>query len=223
MWSTIPPHLPGYAFASCNHPRARPIHEVGCTAISKDSLALWAIESSNADARSTVRHLLANDLEIADPAKILRRANDLVCKSNSDEVSRVVGLMLIVIHGAHNKFSVSSSMDCFSMVRTPGRCAREFNRNQFGVPLGMLPEYDYEVQTFDLAPNTVVFWLSPYTTQIGNSSSELYGSGRAQEKLNTATSGPSDLVQTMSTDILGFVGNNDQGEDICMICFQRIG
>ena len=128
----------------------------------------------------------------------------------------------MVLDRASYTLEITAAGDFLPELRMPDNEIDQLDRSKAGVPLGIVPAYDYSTEHVELRPGTSVFWISGYTTQIMNSSGELYGFYGIPDKLKAAPREPNLAVEWVASDIKQFIGNSEQNEDICMICFQRI-
>jgi serine phosphatase RsbU (regulator of sigma subunit) len=221
MWKTAPPNLRDYVFHGCNRAGRRPSHEIGCIKLSEDILALWAIRTNSPDGRSKLIDELHQALSTAAPDAVLKALNDGLCEAHPP-ASHSAEVSVMVLNRSNHTLAITAAGDFLPHLRTPDDNNGQLDHSKTGVPLGLIPSMEYTTQLIELVPTTTVIWVSPYTTQNLNASGEMYNRYRILDQLKALPPEPTLMIDWITNDIETFIGNRDQCEDICVVCFQRI-
>lgn len=92
------------------------------------------------------------------------------------------------------------------------------------VALGIMPEYQFEAQETDIAPQTTIFLFTDGLTEAENTQHALFGDDRIQQVVTRLlTNGqhqPQQLIQQMIQEVHAFVGSAEQSDDLTMLAVQ---
>ena len=223
MWNNAGlPALPGYSFATCNRGCNRPCHAIGWTAGSEASLTLWIMQSSVLRNQSELLHEFNSPLSRAAPAAALGHVNDSLCQRNSSARGYVyVCGCVMVLDSIKHTLTITDAGLGLPLLRTQEGSIVQFDMSESGIPMGMIPAYEYSTLVVPLPRGTSVVWTSPYTMQIFSPTRHLYGSSRFHDLLTLAPGEPQRMVEAIAADIEEFICGTEQSADICIVCCQR--
>ena len=92
-----------------------------------------------------------------------------------------------------------------------------------GMPLGLLPDMEYEEGTITLGPGDGVLLYSDGLIEAHNPAREMFGVGRIRELVEEHQSGEG-LVDSLLATLCGFTGDEwEQEDDITLVLMQRDG
>lgn len=214
------PSLPGYGIDFLCLPGRRQSHEVGARRILENLLAVWVLEMSSDDGRREVMQELTHALTQYAPAMALRKVNDAICTHNQSDL-RWASVLVLLVNRAEHSLEIASAGLNGPDFRSPDNQVVAGNRGVDTVPLGVIPDVEFSSQIADFAAGTTAVWVSPYSAQLMSPTSEMYGRARVREQIRAAPPGPHGVVRAIADDMVQFIGDRHQGDDICVLCIQR--
>ena len=221
MWNSVEPRLPGYVFHAINRAGRQPSHEFGCIQLSKNVLALWATRMYSMEVRAKFVKQLNKALSTNAPDVALKKLNGELCGAFPNG-SHCAEIVVMVISRSDDTVAITSAGEFLPELRMPDNSIAQLDRSKTGIPLGIAPAAEYATQFVELVPKTSVIWVSPYTTQVGNSDNLPNGLDRFRNQSALALNGPAPIIEAIESDISKFIGNREQIDDVCILCFQRI-
>ena len=97
----------------------------------------------------------------------------------------------------------------------------EVGSDAAGVPLGVDADYQYKQFLLDLKPGDSLTLFTDGFSEAMNADNDLYGLARLHDRL----AGPATSVRQLGTlllaDVKNFVGQREQSDDMCLVCFGR--
>jgi phosphoserine phosphatase RsbU/P len=97
----------------------------------------------------------------------------------------------------------------------------QIGRNESGLPLGIVPDQEYEAARFRLEPGDAMVMYTDGITEAMNERREIYGRKRLEETIAAAAGDIDAVVKAIVTDVEDFVGENALRDDTCIVGFQR--
>lgn len=108
------------------------------------------------------------------------------------------------------------------LLRTSDGTISEVGIQQFGLPLGILPEAEYRKTEFDLEPGDALLMVTDGITEAHyDGVGRLYGSRRLRERYRTAQGTATQIGRWIMEGIRLFVGENPATDDKCLLCLRR--
>lgn len=215
------PTLPGFEIAACRITGPNPSHEMGWSRISEHRLALWIMRASSKICRQQVNERLQRELPKQSPKTLLASLNEELCRDYPDASGCTEICVMLVDTEGYTLTSVKAG-DFGPVVRTVDNQVLTENDFDDNLCLGIVPSVEYVSNTDTLKPETSLVWISPYTSQIQNSSGELYGKQRVRDQIQQAPADAQSIAESLTKDIKQFIGDREQSEDICMICLRCV-
>ncbi len=167
-----------------------------------------------------IRNLVRRDVP---PDKILDDINRFLCRNNDayQFVTLFCGLLHLpsgevhYSHGGHNPpYLVSPSTGELRPLKPVS-----------GVALGVFDSAEYKTETLTMAPGDVLFTYSDGITEAMDPDHELFGEPRLEAILRRL--GPNEAAETASqtvlTELMYFVGDAPQSDDITALCIRFVG
>jgi serine phosphatase RsbU (regulator of sigma subunit) len=109
------------------------------------------------------------------------------------------------------------------LVLSPGHPARRLE-SKSGLPLGVLPKFNYTVQELTLGVGDVLFLYTDGVTEATNAAEQMLTLDRVTEILTARKgSAPAQIVSDMIEHVDQFAGGTPQADDITMLCVQYRG
>jgi hypothetical protein len=98
----------------------------------------------------------------------------------------------------------------------------EIGEEASGLPLGVLPGYEYYSHTHILEPGDVITIFTDGFSEAMNPQRELYGLDRLKMQLSAPVVDVVDFGQHILEDVSRFVDGFNQSDDMCLVCFGRV-
>ncbi len=94
-----------------------------------------------------------------------------------------------------------------------------------GMPLGLFPDQEYDVQTVDgLHPGDIIMLTTDGVWEAPNDKKERFGKERLIEALKeTAESTPEEIAKEIKNRVVQFVGNDSFDDDFTMVVVKKVG
>ncbi len=98
----------------------------------------------------------------------------------------------------------------------------EVGIQQFGLPLGILPEAEYQETELELEPGDALLMVTDGITEAHyDGGGRLYGSRRLRERYRCARGTATEIGRWILEGIRLFVGDNPPTDDKCLLCLRR--
>ena len=149
------------------------------------------------------------------PAKVIEKANDVVCQNNEEEmfVTAWYGVMEI---STGKVIAVNAGHEC-PIIRKPDGDF-ELIKDKHGFVIGGMPGSRYKEYELYLEKGGTLFVFTDGVTEATAADEEMFGTERLLETLNKNRKAmPVELLQEVKADIDAFVGEADQFDDLTML------
>jgi serine phosphatase RsbU (regulator of sigma subunit)/anti-sigma regulatory factor (Ser/Thr protein kinase) len=166
-----------------------------------------------AAARSVLR---ASGSRIVSPGDVLRRVNDLLVPDIPDRM--FVTCLYAVVDPATGRIRFANAGHNLPIARTAGGTVE---LRATGMPLGLLPDMEYEEVEAVLAPGESLLLYSDGITEAHGAGREMFGTDRLAEHV---TGAGADLIDGVLTSLERFTGGGwEQEDDITIVTLRRTG
>ena len=160
--------------------------------------------------------LRAEAPRLIEPGAVLRQANELLCQEMPTNM--FVTCLYGVLDPATGSFRFANAGHNLPYVRADGEVT-EFRAT--GMPLGLLPEMEYEEAEGTVGPGDSLLLYSDGFVEAHAEDGEMYGFPRLREAFAIDASG-SDLVDQLLEDLYAFTGSDwEQEDDLTMVTLRR--
>jgi sigma-B regulation protein RsbU (phosphoserine phosphatase) len=92
------------------------------------------------------------------------------------------------------------------------------------LPLGAMPEWEFEAQETVIAPGTLIFLYTDGLTEAEEKDHQLFGESRifkvAEQMLGEQDVSPAQLIEQMTNAVHHFVGDAEQSDDLTMLAIK---
>jgi serine phosphatase RsbU (regulator of sigma subunit) len=153
------------------------------------------------------------------PGKVVSRLNQMMCEDQWDD--GFVTLVLAVIRPDTNQITLVIAGHSAPLVREASGTVKEIGAVAAGLPLGVAEGLTYEETTYDLQPGDLLVTYTDGIPESMDSTNRAYGNKRVQTLLKENADGPARFGQALLSDLRHFVGDTPQGDDMCLVCFER--
>lgn len=222
-----PPDVTGYEFFTYYDPA----NEVGgdfydCVRLPDNRLAVLVADVSGkgvpaallmAKFTGEIRYWLARE---ADPAKAIMHAN--ADFSETGAADRFITLLVAVVNLDNHEVTLVNAGHMPPYCRRANGTIEILGEEATGVPLGVDDEFEYEDFTFMLGPGDSLTSFTDGFSEAMNAAGDFYGLDPFDGPLlSEPVESVTDLGQRILTDVKRFVGDHQQFDDMCLVCFGR--
>lgn len=88
------------------------------------------------------------------------------------------------------------------------------------LPVGVMADFEFTAQETTLAPGSTLFLYTDGLDEAEDAQQQIFGKARIGEALQHASTNPQALVEHMTQAVSGFVGDNEQSDDLTMLALQ---
>lgn len=157
-----------------------------------------------------------------DLGEVFTEVNNILCESNDN------GMFITAFEGVLDLVTgefryVNAGHEKPFIYRKNGEY--EAYETNAGFVLAGLEDIEYQEQTVNLSIGDKIFQYTDGVTEAVNKDKKLYGMDRLQHALNEKCleCSPEETLRLVKEDIDAFVGDNDQFDDITMLCLEYTG
>lgn len=155
------------------------------------------------------------------PGQVLETANAAVCATNKNDmfITVWIGILnlktgMLTAANAGHEYPVALHPD--------GKW--ELIRDKHGFVIGGMPGVHYSEYTMQLQPGSKLFLYTDGVTEATNNAGGMFGLDRMLEALNADTAAaPEEVLHNVRQAVDGFVGDEEQFDDITMLCVEYKG
>jgi phosphoserine phosphatase RsbU/P len=131
-------------------------------------------------------------------------------------------LVLAVLDWTGHRISLVNAGHLRPLLRHTDGTVVEMGAEQFGLPLGILPDVQYRQTEFGMQPGEALLLVTDGITEAHfDGDGKLYGTRRLRERYGSASGTAAEIGQWILDDIRRFVGDNPPTDDTCLLCVRR--
>ncbi len=134
---------------------------------------------------------------------------------------RFVTMVLFVLDPQQHQVTLVNAGHMPPLLRRSSGQVEEVGDEIAGVPVGVLPDFEYEQATVPLAPGELLMAFTDGFSEARNAEDELFGLERVAQALQQASGDAAQTGQEIVQGVERFVGDQDQADDMCLVCFGR--
>jgi serine phosphatase RsbU (regulator of sigma subunit) len=164
-----------------------------------------------------VRFSLASEEELAKAVQLINEGF-----TRNDWHDRFVTMIVAVVNPRTNELTTVNAGHMAPLLRRNGGTVAEIGEEAAGLPLGVVPGFEYEAHTHVLEPGDVVTIFTDGFSEAMNGQRELYGLERLKQQITSPAVSVADFGQHILEDVSRFVDGFDQSDDMCLVCFGRV-
>ncbi|MCR4606809.1 MAG: SpoIIE family protein phosphatase [Oscillospiraceae bacterium] len=155
------------------------------------------------------------------PAAVISKTNEAICSNNQADmfVTAWVGILEL----STGKLTASSAGHEYPIIKKPDGCFEVF-KDKHGFVIGGFPQSKYQDYELHLAPGTKLFLYTDGLPEATDKDRSMFGLNRITSVLNeTAEMHPKEILASVKRAVESFVGNEEQFDDITMMCISYYG
>ncbi|MEE2901786.1 MAG: SpoIIE family protein phosphatase [Myxococcota bacterium] len=159
-------------------------------------------------------------LSESSPGRVLGWMNKMVLESGQDDI--FVTMLYAVLEKQTGRLLIGNAGHMPVVVREPnGRRVRILDEIA-GLPLGVMPEAEYEYEIYNMNRGDTVLLYSDGLVEAMSPNSEMFGIQSVQTSMLNARSKPIELVEDLLMDMEAHVSGAPQFDDTTLICVGRL-
>jgi serine phosphatase RsbU (regulator of sigma subunit) len=165
---------------------------------------------------SSARYAL---LTTSSPCEAMKLLNDEFVASGVGY--RFITYLLVVLDPIAHELTIVNAGHLSPLLRR-GTDTTELGRDICGLPLGVMPEQEFQETKISLDPGDMVLLFTDGITEAQDAEQHIYGRSRLARVLADGPDSPALLVQQLIRDVKEFAGGFPQSDDSCVVCLGRL-
>ena len=133
---------------------------------------------------------------------------------------RFITCVLIVVDPATRQVTLANAGHLPPLVRHADGSISEVVSEFPGMPLGIVPDQEFQQQQHQLGPGDTWLMFTDGVTEAMNGDNEIYGTERLQDSLSRAPAELDTMIQAIVGDVEIHCANRDQSDDMCLTAFR---
>ena len=152
--------------------------------------------------------------------EILTKTNEALCSNNKMEMFVTVWLGILEI--STGKVTAANAGHEYPVMMRGGKF--EIVKDKHGLVIGGIDGIKYREYEMQLKPGDKLFLYTDGVVEATRNNSELFGTERMLKALNRMASGrPYEILRSVRTAVDDFVGEDEQFDDLTMLCLEYRG
>jgi len=148
----------------------------------------------------------------------ISRLNNTLSKWPLD---RFVTLIMGVIDPKTNEMVVVNAGHMTPLVRHANGTVSEPGEEEAGPPLGIIEDLEYEQITITIEPGDVITMYTDGLNEAMDEKDECYGIERIRDIVDSGSENVNEMGGKIIEDVVKFVGQGPQTDDMCLVCLRR--
>ncbi|MEY3457120.1 MAG: Phosphoserine phosphatase RsbU [Planctomycetota bacterium] len=170
---------------------------------------------------SRVSSVVQNTMSFTDDVALaIRRINNHMCHNMVS--GRFVTYTLGVIDLATHRLSLANAGHYAVAVRKPGGEMEEIGKDQIGIPVGIMEDYDYDVVEYDIAPGETFLLRTDGVDEAMAPNGDLYTTEKVRDFFTSAAGTPAEIGRALLADVRRHANGRAQNDDIAIMVFGRL-
>jgi sigma-B regulation protein RsbU (phosphoserine phosphatase) len=132
---------------------------------------------------------------------------------------RFVTCALAVIDPATRQVALANAGHLPPLIRHSDGSITEVVSQHAGMPLGIVPDQEFQQQQHQLSPGDTWLMFTDGVTEAMNGDSEIFGTQRLQQSFARAPDELDAMIQAVVADVAAHCGERDQSDDMCLVAF----
>lgn len=154
------------------------------------------------------------------PAKAVAGLNQEIVSSGLGH--RFITFLVIVLDPKTHDFTLVNAGHLSPVILRPDLSVEAIGRETSGLPLGIVPELEYEEAQFSLKAGETILAFTDGVTEAMTEEKEIYGRERLLKLITSAKRSVEQLVEAIVDDVETFTAGSDSRDDTCLIGAQRL-
>ncbi len=148
----------------------------------------------------------------SEPMRIVGRMNNMMIRDNSMTIFVTFFAGVLDLNTGHLRY-------CNAGHKAPLVDGQPLPVHH-NLPLGVIPDWEFEAQEADLAPGSTLFLYTDGLDEAEDAKHRQFGKKRIVEVMQTSSLQPHVLIERMTQAVADFVGDTEQSDDLTMLAIQ---
>jgi phosphoserine phosphatase RsbU/P len=154
------------------------------------------------------------------PGKAISGLNQEIVSSGLGH--RFVTFLVMVLDSSAHTITVVNAGHLTPLLCKKDGSIEAIGRKSSGLPLGIVPEIEYEEATFPLGSGDTVLTFTDGVTEAMTDDKALYGRERLLALIKRTKGSVEQLIQAIVDDVEKFTAGSDSRDDTCLVGLQRL-
>ncbi len=154
------------------------------------------------------------------PLDVMNRVNARFANRGPD--GRFVTMVLAAIDLETHAVTLVNAGHMLPLLRHADDSMVEVGKGYSGMPLGVLPEHEYQESHISLEPGDTLVLFSDGVTDASNADKLMFGMDRFRSAYDRAQGTAMQVGKSIMREIHQHVGHEPQTDDICLLCISRL-
>lgn len=159
-------------------------------------------------------------LSAASPGLAMTQLNAEI--SSSGLGFRLITLVFAVVDPISKTVCIANAGHLPPLHRTSSGKVIPIGMDASGLPLGVLPEQEFNEMTLSLAPRESLVFYTDGITEAMNAKEEMFGKNRLQKAIASSAGQIDSMVTGLVESVEAFCGSSSQRDDICVTAVQCV-
>lgn len=151
-----------------------------------------------------------------DPAQVLAALNRAVGDIGQDDI--FVTLLYLVLDPTQHRIAMANAGHMPAVIRRAHPSELQVRETISGLPLGVLPEADYQTDEVELVPGDTVLLFTDGLVEAMSPSREMFGMDRLKEVVRAGPTTASTVLEHIVRTVQGHVAEAPQFDDTTVLC-----
>lgn len=135
---------------------------------------------------------------------------------------RFITCIFAVIDPAESLLTIANAGHMPPIVRTANEEVLSLGKGEAGMPIGIARDQEFAEAQYKLRPDDLVLMYTDGVTEAMNAEGNLFGRTRLVDATLRAPGGIRETIEAIVSDVIDFVGDSPQRDDICLVGFQYL-
>jgi serine phosphatase RsbU (regulator of sigma subunit) len=154
------------------------------------------------------------------PGKAISGLNQEIVSSGLGH--RFVTFLVMVLDSTAHTITVVNAGHLSPLLCKKDGSIESIGRKTSGLPLGIVPDTEYEEAVFSLAPGDTVLTFTDGVTEAMTDEKALYGRERLLAMIKKTKGSVEQLIEAIVDDVEKFTDGSDSRDDTCLVGVQRL-
>lgn len=159
-------------------------------------------------------------LTAGSPGKAVGGLNQEIVSSGLGH--RFVTFLVMIIDPKQHNVTLVNAGHLSPVLRRRDGTVEAIGRDSSGLPLGIVPELEYEEAVFSLKAGETILAFTDGVTEAMTEQKEIYGRDRLLKLISRSEGTVEMLVESVVDDVEKFTAGSDSRDDTCLIGVQRL-
>ena len=157
---------------------------------------------------------------VTDVQEAFGSINNHMC--DSSVAGRFVTYVLVIIDLKTNEMTLCDGGHMSPLIRRIDGAIDEFPEDFIGLPVGVMEDYPYEVETRKIEPGETIVIVTDGVDEAMNPAGELYSKQRVLDFISNGSADPEELGKALLADVRKHADGRPQNDDITIMTFGRL-